>query len=292
MNHRSLISICIPTYNGAQFLKPALDSVVSQTYKNIEVVVSDDASQDETLKVVEEFKSKVDFPVYIYHHKPTGIGANWNNCIQHANGDFIKFLFQDDVLHPECIEKMVSLMEANKKIGLVCCKRNFKVEGEPNEEIRDWIKKYGDLQESLKLPKDPISFLDKKLFKHPEFLRSPLNKIGEPSCVLFRKSIIKKVGYFREDLKQILDYEFYYRILKHRYIAIINEELVCFRIHPKQATNVNRRKVINDYKNFDKILYQNFLLHLNIAEKKRLFLKYNLIGKTYKKLKNAAGKRR
>jgi glycosyltransferase involved in cell wall biosynthesis len=88
----SLVSICIPTYNGKKYLNEALESVKSQVYKNIEVIISDDNSTDSTLEICNKFKHEVDFPVYIYSHKPSGIGANWNYIIEKANGDFIKFL--------------------------------------------------------------------------------------------------------------------------------------------------------------------------------------------------------
>ncbi|MCG2794067.1 MAG: glycosyltransferase [Weeksellaceae bacterium] len=65
-----LISVCIPTYNGAKYLQVVLDSVKAQTYKNIEVIISDDDSQDQTLDIYREFQSEVDFPVYIYYHDP------------------------------------------------------------------------------------------------------------------------------------------------------------------------------------------------------------------------------
>ena len=89
---KGLVSVCIPTYNGAPFLQEALDSVSQQTYRNIEVIISDDASNDKTLEIIQDFKAKASFPVSIYHHEPKGIGANWNNCIRKANGKFIKFL--------------------------------------------------------------------------------------------------------------------------------------------------------------------------------------------------------
>ena len=60
-----LVSICIPTYNGAQYLQEALNSVKEQTYGPIEVIVSDDASKDNTLAIVEQFKQSVSFPIYI-----------------------------------------------------------------------------------------------------------------------------------------------------------------------------------------------------------------------------------
>ncbi len=120
----SLVSICIPTYNGEKYLQEALDSVKAQTYKNIEVIISDDVSKDRTLEICERFKNEVNFPVYIYHHQPAGIGANWNNCIEKASGEYIQFLFQDDILHPICIEEKLKYLKQNN-LKAVCCKREI-----------------------------------------------------------------------------------------------------------------------------------------------------------------------
>ncbi|PRX41540.1 glycosyltransferase family 2 protein [Salegentibacter salegens] len=265
-----LVSICIPTYNGVPFLQEALDSINQQTYRNIEVIISDDASNDQTLEIVQDFKAKAIFPVYIYHHKPKGIGANWNNCIKKANGKYIKFLFQDDVLLPNCIEEQIKVFKNYKNIGLVSSKREFIIEKNVSTEILQWADLFKDLQVNLKFQDNIISFLKNDFLKSEEFQRYPYNKIGEPSVVLFPKSIVEKIGYFREDMVQILDYEFYYRILRFKKIAIINKPLVKFRLHKQQTTNLNRNKLIHDDKLFDKVLYDKFFFYLNKKEKKRL----------------------
>jgi|25_taG_2_1085351.scaffolds.fasta_scaffold01073_7 glycosyltransferase involved in cell wall biosynthesis len=287
----SLVSICIPTFNGSKFLEEALVSIESQTYKNYEVVISDDASTDETLKIIQDFKVKASFPVYIYHHEPKGIGANWNNCIRKANGEFIKFLFQDDVLLPSCIEEQLAVLSSYSNIGLVASKRKFLIEGKVDLELKEWIETYNDLQEKLELPSGKVSIITKNLFKDNKFLKSPLNKIGEPPTVFFRKSVVQEIGYFREDLHQILDYEFYYRLLRSYNIAIINKRLVNFRLHQLQATNVNRNKPIKDYEIYERILFEDFFWYLNFSEKKRLFFKFTRIGKIIQRLENAIKRR-
>src|SRR5690606_38038898 len=215
-----LVSICIPTYNGASYLQEALESVKDQTYNALEVIVSDDASQDKTLEIITQFKKSVNFPVIIVNHKPSGIGANWNNSIKHANGVYIKFLFQDDMLMPTCVAEMVAVFSQYPQLGLVGCKRDFITEGEPTEEIKVWINKFKNLQVQFEKDEE-ITVVDNTLFSRKNFLDSPMNKIGEPPTVMFKKVILQQVAEFDENLKQILDYVFYYRILKTQPIAII-----------------------------------------------------------------------
>ncbi|SDH86943.1 MULTISPECIES: glycosyltransferase family 2 protein [Winogradskyella] len=280
------VSICIPTYNGVKFIAEAMDSAICQTYGNLEIIVSDDASIDGTLKIIETYKFKTSIPISVYHHEPNGIGANWNNCIKKAKGDYIKFLFQDDVLIPSCIEQMVNILEQNPKLGMVASKRKFIVEQDlTSDATKLWIEKYGDLQRGLhfKINKN-VQIIDRSLFKSNEFLKPPIkNKIGEPSAVLFRKSITDIIGFYREDLKQILDYEFCYRLLKKQDIAIINENLVKFRLHHNQATNVNSHSNISDYKTYNRILLREYFWCLNANARKRLLKKeYKLINFLFK----------
>lgn len=282
MNNQ-LVSICIPTYNGEKFLQESLDSVNAQSYKNIEVIISDDGSTDKTLNLCKKFKENTQFPVNIYTHQPQGIGTNWNHCIEKANGTYIKFLFQDDILYDTCIEEMVEMYVKYPDIGLVASKRDFIIDtGMKSEQIEKWIEKYKNLQIDYELFNDSIYYLTHRIFSEKSFLASPLNKIGEPSCVMFRKDIIKKIGLFDVQLKQILDYEYWYRILKNYPVIVIDKSLVAFRIHENQATNVNRKTEINDYNIYHKILYTEYYDYLHDSLKKSLdheFSKKNILKK-------------
>jgi glycosyltransferase involved in cell wall biosynthesis len=265
-------------------LQEALDSIRSQTYAHIEVVVSDDASKDGTWELLERFRESVTFPVHLYKHQPRGIGANWNHTVRKAKGPYIKFLFQDDVLEPECIEKMVNFLEQNKEYGLVGCKRSFIVQGEPSQEITRWIGLYSNLQSQFSFDNEFLR-MDASTFGRENFLASPQNKVGEPPTVMFRKEVLKKVAYFDESLQQILDYVFYYRVQKHFPIAILKESLVRFRIHSNQATNVNRGKKINDYEVYNQIMYKEFLPLLHPKVGLRLKKKYHPLYRIALKIK-------
>jgi glycosyltransferase involved in cell wall biosynthesis len=147
MSEKIVVSVCLPLFNGEEYLHDALLSLKAQTYKHIELIVSDDDSYDNSLRIIEAFKKNVSFPIHVHNHKPSGIGANWNNCIKYANGKFICFLFQDDVFDPEFIEKSVTEIQKNNKTGLVYCKRNFVYQSN-NEKHINWIKEYGELHKS------------------------------------------------------------------------------------------------------------------------------------------------
>ncbi len=278
------ISICIPTYNGAEYLQEALESIKAQSFKDFEVVVSDDNSKDDTLRIVEKFKEESNFPVRIFHHKPAGIGANWNHAMRQAKGKYIKFLFQDDVLASTCLEIMYAVLENNKNIGLVASKREFIVNKAKSAETDKWLSYYGDLQNQISKNTGDL-VLTKKLISKKYFLSTPKNKIGEPSVVMFRRQLIDKIGWFDESLKQILDYEYWYRILKSFDIYILDKPLVKFRLHNAQATAQNANLKIDDYQLYPQLLYKDYFWLLNYKYQKEFFLKYNTFGQLLKKIK-------
>lgn len=234
--NKPLVSICIPTYNGEKYLSEALDSVLAQTYEKLEVIISDDQSIDNTLHIIKTYQKKTSVPFLIFNHKPSCIGANWNNCVRQAKGKYIKFLFQDDVLYPACISEMVSLAEKDSAIGLVFSNRDVITTENGKEE---WVYKYGKLVKSwtsLKRIQDGVDLLSQR-----KFLHAPNNKIGEPSVVLLRHDCFERVGYFSEKLNQSLDYEYWYRVMSKYKIGYIDKPLAAFRLHPAQATRINKK---------------------------------------------------
>ena len=240
-NNLPLVSVCIPTFNGEKYLQEALDSVTQQSYANLEVIISDDGSTDETLKILEDYKNSSKILVEVFHHNPSGIAENWNNCLKNANGKYIKFLFQDDVLKPECISQMVDVMESDNKIALVTSKRDIITELN-NRFTEGWIKNFDDLQINLNLPSERLTVLSgRDLLKAPYFKNKPINIIGEPVTVLFKKDIINTIGYFNTTMFQLVDYEYWLRMFKHYDIAFLPQRLVKFRLHNEQASFFNNK---------------------------------------------------
>ncbi len=276
-----LVSICIPTYNGESYLQEALDSVKIQTYNNIEVIISDDSSTDNTLKIVEKFKEEFKYPVKIFRHKPSGIGANWNNCVNKSNGEYIKFLFQDDILVSDCIEKQINIIQQYNLKAV--CSRRFIIDEDSKILNNDWSKKYGDLQKKLDFKKKYIYIFTKKDLRYLSNL--VYNIFGEPDTFLYHKSLFKKIGLFHPKYKQILDLEFSYRILKKFNIGIIDEKLLLFRIHDSQATSVNQKLDLKEHEKLDDYVSFTFFQYLNGSKRSSYLSKKIPFYKTLLKLK-------
>ena len=258
-------------------------SAIRQTYRPLEIVVSDDQSSDRSLTIVEEVRNQTDIPISVISHKPAGIGANWNSCVRNATGIFIKFLFQDDLLHPDCVKKMVGLAERDKEIGLVFCKREV-IYDSTNPYHADWLRRHGNLQVGWESITEINSGPD--LLGSSNLLKHSINKIGEPTAVLIRKSVFDEIGYFSERLKQVLDVEFYYRVMNTFKIGYLSDELASFRLHVNQTSSVNRKNsIVNETDKLYKLLrYSDMFNKLHISVKFYLLVRFSKVFKMFKKL--------
>lgn len=260
--HLPFISICLPTYNGAKYLKECLTSISIQKYTHFEVVISDDSSQDETLQICTDFKKSAAFPVHIHQHLPNGMASNWNHCIEKSTGQYIKFLFQDDVLEPDCLEKFAEKVLPDKKPQFIFCKRDFILEDDisDNAEIHAWIKRYSDLVKGWKFNLKPGKDGKELLQKSYNLFSYPLNKIGEPSVTFFSKTLVEKNRLFDPLFHQLTDVEFYYRILPHCHVTYLDEILVKVRLHKQQTTSKNLE---NNKADEDLLLYYTLKNKIN-----------------------------
>jgi glycosyltransferase involved in cell wall biosynthesis len=229
------ISICIPTYNGREHLKECLDSVRAQSFKDFEVVVCDDGSSDGTLDCARELARGDERFRFIPNPRRFGLVGNWNNCIAVARGEWIKFVFQDDVIAPTCVEKLLHACEkTGKPFGF--CARDFIFEDGAAQSLREWF-----LGHQAKL--------DSKYRNRPAIeadeagrmaLKSPgHNLVGEPTVTLIRKSVFEQVGMFDSALIQLCDAELWFRIMSNLGAAWVPERLATFRIHAKATTAAN-----------------------------------------------------
>ncbi|OCR02796.1 glycosyl transferase family 2 [Oscillatoriales cyanobacterium USR001] len=231
-----LVSICIPTYNGEEFIAEALESAFAQTYSNIEVIVSDDGSSDRTVDIAKSFQSKTSVDFRIILHRNYGLAQNWNFCIAEAKGEYIKFLFQDDLMEPDCIEKMIDLAQKDTGIGMVFSPRGIVI-GEAaksnplflgaSQSIKDLHKSWSNLK--------PIQ-RGIELLSDPHWMQNPINKIGEPSTVMIAADVFRNIGLFDAELSQYLDLDMWFRIMGNYKIGFIDRRLSSLRIHAGQQT--------------------------------------------------------
>jgi predicted O-linked N-acetylglucosamine transferase (SPINDLY family)/glycosyltransferase involved in cell wall biosynthesis len=271
-NPQPLVSICIPTYNGEAFIAEAIQSAIDQTYPNIEIILSDDGSTDKTVAIAQSFQSQTTADFRIVLHRNYGLSQNWNFCISQATGEYIKFLFQDDFLAPECIEKLVAVARQDSEIGLVFSPRGIAIaETESNPILRKASTAIKDLYKGWSNLK-PIQ-RGQELLADANCLNNPINKIGEPTTVLIAARVFREIGLFDSELSQYVDLDMWWRIMGNYKIGFVREQLSALRIHPEQQTwknfavKENHKDIIRFY---NKILNSPEYAFLNAEFKQKI----------------------
>lgn len=233
----TLVSICIPTYNGERWLAEAISSALEQTYPSLEILIVDDASLDRTLDIVHSFRDpRIRVEV---NSKNLGIVRNRNRCVTLARGAFVKFLFQDDMLYPTCIERMSQILESHERAGMVFAPRDMLLENPDEASSVAFKEHYGSLYHEYA----PLCEINSGIDLFKKGLRTGFleNWIGEPSNVLLRRSSFGEIGLFNEKLKSCSDWEMWVRIMYHFDVGFVNEPLSSFRIHSSSAGHYMER---------------------------------------------------
>ena len=204
-----LVSVVIPTYNGAKYLPQALDSVLAQTYRPYEIVVVDDGSKDNTRAVLQPYLTQIS---YVYQDN-RGEPAARNTGIRNSKGEFIAFLDADDLWHPRKLELQMNCFRQHPEYGLVYCLMQTFM-GEPLPEF-----------DRMEAPPSavPTGRIFSQLFWKPAFA---------PSAVLFRKSCIDSAGLFDEHFFIGCDYQMWLRMARHVQIGCVPQPLTLYRLHP------------------------------------------------------------
>ncbi|NEP04171.1 MAG: glycosyltransferase, partial [Okeania sp. SIO4D6] len=266
-----LVSICIPTYNGENFIRAAINSALSQTYSNIEIIISDDNSTDKTLEIAKTLQSEnpqIEFRIIC--HQNYGLVRNLNFCISQTRGKYIKFLLQDDLLEKSCIEELVKIAEEDSEIGLVFSRRRVILEpgAENNSTCVAAYRGTQDLHKDWSNLKTIQS--GKDLLLDPNLMKYRLNKIGEPTTVLIPKAVFEKIGLFDSSLTQVLDIDMWLRIIGNYKIGFVDKSLSQLRVHPRQQTQVNLTSGKNpqDYQRFYQKILENPVYNFLTSEVK------------------------
>src|SRR5262249_4994646 len=121
------VSLCIPTWNGSAYLGEALESALKQSQEELEILLVDDASTDDTVARASSFKD----PRLRIHRNATrlGIPGNWNRCLALAQGEYVKFLFQDDTLTPRAVEGLLAALASAGHADLAFGRREIRHQG-------------------------------------------------------------------------------------------------------------------------------------------------------------------
>lgn len=228
-----LVSVCIPAYNNSKYIERTINAVLNQTYKNLEVVVVDDCSKDDTAAKVEAIMQNDNRVRLIKNEKNLGMTGNWNKVIREGRGEYIKLLPADDLVYRECIEK--SMNSLLKSTDITLCITDTDLIDDDDKKVgkyAHWPK--AGIQDGKKMIKKSVLFN---------------NFFGNPVCAMFRKSDFEKTGGFDPDIPYILDFDLWIGLASLGEVYMIKESLNGFRVRNDSNTGQligNGRKAYND----------------------------------------------
>lgn len=259
------VSVCIPTYNYGQYIPQAVDSVLSQTFTDFELLIVDDCSNDSTDEILREYVRQDSRIRYIRHPTNLGMVENWNYCIRHARGKYIKYLFGDDFFASDrMLEKMFLILESDESISLVSSAR--KIVNDKSVQIDLWT--YADKNTIA----DGLDVIHRCLL-------TATNPIGEPSAVMFRAAHADRG--FNWQYRQLVDLEMWFHLLEKGRYAFLSEPLCSFRVHNEQQTCKNGKpnSLLELYR-----IYEDFLCkkYISFGSVDKAFLPYDVIYQIWK----------
>jgi glycosyltransferase involved in cell wall biosynthesis len=219
-----LFSVVVLTYNQENLVVETLNSIYNQTFKNIELVISDDASKDNTQKVVadwiESHKDRFSNVVINFNKKNLGISGNHTAGVKLANGEFVKYIGGDDILFPDAIEKMHDFLENNKEARFCTSK------------IKMFFKKNENYIILGELPEKRIFKKLKKADVNKQFRIVSLGNFISAPGTFFRRSVFEDYGYFDKKYTSFEDWHQWLKFLLHgERLFLLDEYTVLFRKH-------------------------------------------------------------
>lgn len=223
------VSVVIPTYNGGYYLCQTIESVLAQTFQDIEILVIDDASDQDIASLLRPYKERIQY----VRKERSGPASSRNHGIKLARGQYLALLDHDDLWHPDKLQMQVRALDERPQCALAYCYPML-IDGEgkpiPNEKPSSF-------------PSGDVTL---------DFLSA--NRITTFSATLIRKSIFEKTGFLDEALEMTTadDYDMWLRISDVAEIVFVPDDLVSYRIH---AGNL--------LKNYD----QNLRAHMYVLDK-------------------------
>lgn len=176
IENEPLVSVVIPVYNVERYIEQAVASVLTQTYRNIEVIVVDDASPDQSIKIIRQ--KFHDFRLRIVRQKNRGLAGARNTGIRSASGDYVAFLDSDDFWQANKVEEHMQIMQAQAGCGISFCSSLF-------------VDEQGQSLGRLQAPKKKTGYQSKDIFCR--------NPIGNGSVPIIRKGVLEQIAFTSED---------------------------------------------------------------------------------------------
>ncbi len=218
---KPVVSVVIPCYKGSRFLAESIESCLAQTFRDLEVIVVDDASPERDAEIAEAIAARDPRVRVVRHPRNRGVSEAYNTGYRLARGDFFTRLSQDDLFRSDAIALLLDRLRAEPDVGLVYC--DMQKIDEAGNILALW-------------PQGP----------DPDHALFPTQEVG--LCVMWRRTVYEVVGPFRSRFDFAEDYEFYLRVSRRFRLAKCGDEApFFFRCHPHQGSAVFEKKQAVNY---------------------------------------------
>ena len=230
-----LVSVIIPNYNHARFLSQRIESILNQTYDNYEIIILDDNSSDNSIDVINRYKSNSKISKIIINEENSGSTfIQWEKGFKYANGEIIWIAESDDSCEPNLLEVLVKEFIKDEKCVLAFCK-SIKIDTEGA-----FIGEAG-MKKDLHLK--GISFFNHYLYRYCY--------INNASSALFRKKALNHVDWRHSYFKGSGDWLLWIEISKQGNVVYVNQPLNYFRIHGSNTTTTQLHSGKNEAEAID-----------------------------------------
>jgi glycosyltransferase involved in cell wall biosynthesis len=265
MNTDKKVSVIIPNYNYAQYIGQAIESVLLQTYSNIEIIVVNNGSTDNSLEILEKYRDRI----FIVNQQNLGQSGARKSGLMHSKGEYIAFLDADDIWEPQKIEKQIALFSSTTEL------------------VYSGINLFSERDQKIVSTYIPI-FRGSCSSAFIEFPGVSIVVSGE-STVIFTRSLLEKVGGFDPELNSAAGWDFFRRCSKFTNFDFVSEPLANYRIHSSNMSK-SSKNTIDDIRKAYKKLFDDELWVITQRVKRRtiMLIEYTFL-KTYLKQWNFKG---
>lgn len=226
-----LVSVIIPAFNAGKLITETLISIKNQSYQNIEIIVVDDGSTDNTRNTVESFDPNIK---YIYQDNSGGCSSPRNNGFKHSKGDFVHFFDADDLMLTTNIENKVNYLLKHPDIGFVCSNfANFRLENNTKILEKEHFSTCPILTKLFTHKEPTLSIRLRGTEARRIMLQESFSNAGS---VMFPREVFSTIGKFDEALTSSEDFDINYRTLLEFDCGIINELGFYRRLHGENMT--------------------------------------------------------
>lgn len=215
------ISVCIPVRNGGKFLPLAVDSVLSQGFTNLELIIVDNCSTDGTAEWLAEKASDVGKIRFYRNAVDIGMTQNFNASLSYATGEYVQFLCADDLLSPGSLKRMAAALDSDPSAVLVVGARRLIDDKDATIAVQRYVSK------RLSIPGEEA--INRCLFGK--------NYIGEPSAVMLRRSAATRG--FSASFSHLVDLEMWFHALEQGRLISLPDEVCSIRRHAAQMSHEN-----------------------------------------------------